>query len=48
MGGTSLSFGDSLQDVFPVVGRFVDPQGRPAASRLSPDLVATRFAEFFS
>jgi hypothetical protein len=48
MGGTSLPFGDSLQDVFPVVGRFVDPQGRPADSRLSPDLVATRFAEVFS
>jgi hypothetical protein len=40
LGGTSLPFGKELQDRFPLVGRFLDGEGRVAASRLSPDQVA--------
>jgi hypothetical protein len=41
LGGTKLPFGDELQGRFPLVGRFLDEDGQPAASQLSPDRVAT-------
>jgi len=40
LGGKGLAFGEEMQTHFPVVGRFVDDAGTPAASRLSPDEVA--------
>ena len=39
LGGTHLPFGKELQDRFPLVGRFVDSQGKAAISRLSPEQV---------
>jgi hypothetical protein len=39
-GGTELPFGGELQDRFPLVGRFLDDEGRPAVSRLPPEVVA--------
>ena len=39
LGGTKLPFGEELQDRFPLVGRFMDQQGRPAVSQLSPEQV---------
>jgi hypothetical protein len=41
LGGTKLPFGNELQSRFPVIGRFLDEQGQPAISQLSPDQVAT-------
>jgi uncharacterized protein DUF6687 len=43
LGGTDLPFGDELQKLFPVVGRFLDDQGRPAISKFQPDQLARRF-----
>lgn len=40
LGGTSLPFGDELQERFPLVGRFLDGQGQASTSGLSPDYVA--------
>lgn len=40
LGGTKLPFGEELQERFPLVGRFLDKQGEPAASLLSPEQVA--------
>jgi hypothetical protein len=40
LGGTQLPFGGELQDRFPLVGRFLDDDGAPAHSQLSPDVVA--------
>jgi hypothetical protein len=48
LGGTSLPFGEKLQDLFPVSCRFVDQEGISAISRLSPELVAMRFDVVFS
>lgn len=47
LGGTTLPFGEDLQKRFPVVGRFLDKQGTPAISRLSPDRVATALEGIF-
>lgn len=47
LGGTTLPFGEDLQKQFPVVGRFLDEQGQPAASKLSPDHVAKAFEGIF-
>jgi hypothetical protein len=40
LGGTTLSYGAELQERFPLVGRFLDPQGHAAISRLAPEQVA--------
>jgi hypothetical protein len=40
LGGTNLPFGAELQADFPLVGRFLDDQARPAVSQLSPETVA--------
>jgi hypothetical protein len=37
LGGTSLAFGQDLQKLFPVVGRFLNEDGQPAVSHTSPD-----------
>lgn len=47
LGGTRLPFGEQLQQLFPVVGRFLDENGRPAISQLSPDRVERAFAGVF-
>lgn len=47
LGGTSLPFGDDLQAAFPVVGRFVNDEGRPAISRMAPDQLAKVFVGVF-
>jgi len=47
LGGTSLPGGDSLQELFPVVGRFIDPHGHPAVSRLSPEQVANTLDDVY-
>jgi hypothetical protein len=39
-GGTTLPFGDELQKLFPVIGRFLHEEGQPTISQLPPDLVA--------
>lgn len=44
LGGTSLPFGRELQDQFPLVGRFLREPGHAAASRLSPQAVASIIA----
>lgn len=41
LGGTSLPFGQELEKQFPLVGRFLDNDGTPSTSGLSPDVVAT-------
>ena len=43
LGGTTLPFGKELQSRFPLVGRFLDDQGRPAISRLKSEQVASAF-----
>lgn len=48
LGGTKLPFGEELQERFPLVGRFLDRQGRSAASQLSPEQVAKILAGTFS
>jgi hypothetical protein len=48
LGGKGLVFGDELQTHFPVVGRFVDEEGRPTISRLSPDEVASELGGVFA
>lgn len=40
LGGTELPFGTAIEEQFPLGGRFVNEQGRPAVSQLSPQLVA--------
>lgn len=47
LGGTRLPFGNELQSSFPLAGRFLDEQRRPAASRLSPEQVAGALAGVF-
>lgn len=47
VGGTSLPFGDALQAKFPLVGRFLDDQGRVAASRLVPEQIAAALSGVF-
>jgi hypothetical protein len=47
LGGTTLPFGEELQQHFPLVGRFLDPRGDPAVSGLSPEQVAKTFAGVF-
>lgn len=47
LGGTALPFGEALQKVFPVVGRFLDDLGQPAASQLSPEKVAAAIEPVF-
>jgi hypothetical protein len=47
LGGTTLPFGEELQKLFPVVGRFLDEHGRPAISQLAPDRVASAFQGVF-
>lgn len=47
LGGTPLPFGDDLQRLFPLVGRFLDDQGQPTVSQLSPNQVARAFAGVF-
>ncbi|WP_157605128.1 DUF6687 family protein [Schlesneria paludicola] len=47
VGGTSLPFGEALQARFPLVGRFLDDQGRAAASRLVPEQIAAALAGVF-
>ena len=48
LGGTRWPFGEELQERFPLVGRFLDRQGRPAVSQLSPEQVAKILAGIFS
>lgn len=48
LGGTGLPLGDELQKLFPVVGRFLSLQTRPAVSRLSPEHVAKALAPLFA
>ncbi len=48
LGGTTLPFGEELQDRFPLVGRFLNEQGQAAVSQLSPEQLATRFAGVIS
>jgi hypothetical protein len=48
LGGTSLPFGDDLQERFPLAGRFFDEEGQVAASGLSPDQVAKALEGVFS
>ena len=43
LAGTKLPFGDELQTRFPLAGRFLDDQGRPAISSLPPERVASAF-----
>jgi hypothetical protein len=45
LGGTTLPFGKELQSRFPLVGRFLDEEGRPATSQLPPEQVAKSFGE---
>ena len=47
LGGEGLAFGEEMQTHFPVVGRFVDDAGTPAASCLSPDEVAALWEPIF-
>ncbi len=47
LGGKGLAFGEEMQTHFPVVGRFVDDAGTPAASRLLPDEVAALWEPVF-
>lgn len=48
LGGTALPFGQDLQRRFPLVGRFLDTQGQPAASNLAPHQVAKQFEGVFA
>jgi len=45
LGSTNLPFGPELQEQFPIVSRFVNDDGKAAASELSPDVVANVFQE---
>lgn len=47
LGGTRLPFGDELLGRFPLAGRFLNEQGSPAISRLSPEETARAFAVAF-
>ncbi len=47
LGGTALPLGDSLQDSFPLVGRFLTDDGRPSKSGLTPEQVARALAPVF-
>jgi hypothetical protein len=47
LGGTSLQFAEALQSAFPVVGRFLNDEGRPAVSELAPDQVVKVFLGVF-
>ncbi|HUY32026.1 MAG TPA: DUF6687 family protein [Pirellulales bacterium] len=47
LGGTTLPFADELQGRYPLVGRFLDEQGQPAASQSSPDRVGRAFEGVF-
>jgi hypothetical protein len=47
LGGTTMPFGEELQRLFPLVGRFLDEHGRPAFSQLSPEAVARTLAGVF-
>jgi hypothetical protein len=47
LGGTPLPCGEELQSAFPVVGRFLSDEGRPAVSELTPDRVATTLRSVF-
>lgn len=48
LGGTKLPFGEELQERFPLVGRFLNQQGRPTVGQLSPEQVAKILAGIFS
>jgi hypothetical protein len=47
LGGTTLPFGEDLQKLFPLVGRFLDEKMQPAISQLPPDQVAKNFGGVF-
>ena len=47
LGGTSGPFGDELQERFPVVGRFLNEDGRITRSFLGPDPVANALRNVF-
>jgi hypothetical protein len=47
LGGTKLPFADELQNRFPLVGRFLDEQGRATISQLLPEQVASALAAVF-
>jgi hypothetical protein len=47
LGGTKPPFGDELQKRFPLVGRFLDDQSRPAVSQLPPERVASAVVGIF-
>jgi hypothetical protein len=47
-GGTTLPFGEELQKLFPLVGRFLDDHTRCAVSHLTPDRVASAFKGVFA
>lgn len=48
LGGTNLPFGDTLQEQFPVVGRFLDRQGQPTVSQTRPEDVARAIEGIFT
>jgi hypothetical protein len=48
LSGTQLPFGEDLQGRFPLAGRFLDDQGKPAVSRLSPKTVAEALVGVFA
>jgi hypothetical protein len=43
LGGTTLPFGNELQGRFPLAGRFLNEQGQPAISQITPDRLAAAF-----
>jgi hypothetical protein len=47
LGGSTLPFGEELQERFPLVGRFLNERGVPAVSGLLPDELADRLAGVF-
>lgn len=47
VGGADLPFGTELQRKFPVVGRFLDDQGKPTISRLSSEQAAATLDKIF-
>lgn len=47
LGGTSLPFGEELQQRFPLVGRFLNAHGECAASRTTPEQVASLLEDVF-
>lgn len=47
LGGIDVPFGEELQERFPLGGRFLDDEGKPAVSQMSPEIVARALAGVF-